>query len=197
MRGCCSRRCASSSAGDIVSGKNLPLLDANNGGSGVEYGDTIAKAHSTFTKLADTVVTGHSTNMTLPELHGIRDVQSASSQTRCGRRRRREERRRRREELDDPSEVPGLHRGPGRRVSRDRAGYLRRNRCDQTGEYTPGRTLRQSETRGVREESRSQKSLTSRTCVGGFLILRSSDFLDSADCRTLPTSTLSFCRSSR
>ena len=31
-------------AGDIFSGKNLPLLDANNGGSGVEIGDTLAKA---------------------------------------------------------------------------------------------------------------------------------------------------------
>ncbi len=55
-------------AGDIVSGKNIPLLDANNGGSGVEIGETIAKAHSAFAKRADTVVTGHSTNMTLPEL---------------------------------------------------------------------------------------------------------------------------------
>ena len=55
-------------AGDIVSGKNLPLLDANNGGSGLEIGDTIAKAHSRFNKLADTVVTGHSVNMTMPEL---------------------------------------------------------------------------------------------------------------------------------
>ena len=55
-------------AGDIVSGKNLPLLDANNGGSGLEIGDTIGKAHSTFSKLADTVVTGHSTNMTMADL---------------------------------------------------------------------------------------------------------------------------------
>jgi glyoxylase-like metal-dependent hydrolase (beta-lactamase superfamily II) len=55
-------------AGDIVSGKNLPLLDANNGGSGLEIGDTIAKAHSTFNTIADTVVTGHSVNMTMPEL---------------------------------------------------------------------------------------------------------------------------------
>jgi len=55
-------------AGDIVSGKNLPLLDANNGGSGLEIGDTIAKAHSTFSKLADTVVTGHSVNMNMTEL---------------------------------------------------------------------------------------------------------------------------------
>lgn len=56
------------SAGDIVSGKNLPLLDANNGGSGVAIGDTIAKAHSTLSKVADTVVTGHSTQMTMPEM---------------------------------------------------------------------------------------------------------------------------------
>jgi len=56
------------SAGDIVSGKNLPLLDANNGGSGLEIGDSIAKAHKKFAKAADTVVTGHSTNLTLPEL---------------------------------------------------------------------------------------------------------------------------------
>ena len=56
------------SAGDIVSGKNLPLLDANNGGSGVAIGDTIAKAHSALSKMADTVVTGHSTQMTMPEV---------------------------------------------------------------------------------------------------------------------------------
>ncbi len=56
------------SAGDIVSGKNLPLLDANNGGSGLEIGDTIGKAHSAFSKLADTVVTGHSVNMNMTEL---------------------------------------------------------------------------------------------------------------------------------
>ncbi len=55
-------------AGDIVSGKNIPLLDANNGGSGLEIGDTIAKAHSAFSKAADTVITGHSVNMTVAEL---------------------------------------------------------------------------------------------------------------------------------
>ena len=56
------------SAGDIVSGKNLPLLDANNGGSGLEIGDSIAKAHSALSKVADTVVTGHAMTMTMPEL---------------------------------------------------------------------------------------------------------------------------------
>lgn len=55
-------------AGDIFSGKNLPLLDANNGGSGVEIGNTLAKAHGALSKSADTVITGHSTQMTMNDL---------------------------------------------------------------------------------------------------------------------------------
>src|SRR5215467_1952966 len=35
-------------AGDIFSGKNLPLLDYNNGGTGVEIGDSLMKAHDTI-----------------------------------------------------------------------------------------------------------------------------------------------------
>jgi len=50
-------------AGDIFSGKNLPLLDTNNGGSGVEIGDTLARAHAGI-KNVDSVITGHSTVMT-------------------------------------------------------------------------------------------------------------------------------------
>ena len=34
-------------AGDIFSGKNIPLLDTNNGGSGILIGDTLAKAART------------------------------------------------------------------------------------------------------------------------------------------------------
>ena len=54
-------------AGDIFSGKNLPLLDANNGGSGVEIGDTLAKAAKNL-KNIDTIITGHSTTMTMADL---------------------------------------------------------------------------------------------------------------------------------
>lgn len=54
-------------AGDIFSGKNLPLLDANNGGSGVEIGDTLAKAADGIKEL-DTIITGHSTQMTVADL---------------------------------------------------------------------------------------------------------------------------------
>src|SRR5213594_3580596 len=35
-------------AGDIFSGKNLPFLDANNGGSGVAIPDSLQKAHDTL-----------------------------------------------------------------------------------------------------------------------------------------------------
>jgi len=54
-------------AGDIFSGKNIPLLDANNGGSGVEIGNTLEKA-SKSVKNIDTIITGHSTTMTMADL---------------------------------------------------------------------------------------------------------------------------------
>jgi hypothetical protein len=54
-------------AGDIFSGKNLPLLDANNGGSGVEIGSSLQKGADTI-KNVDSIVTGHSTVMTPADL---------------------------------------------------------------------------------------------------------------------------------
>src|SRR5580765_975109 len=53
-------------AGDIFSGKLVPLLDSNNGGSGVEIADTLAKAGSI--KDVDQIITGHSTVMTPADL---------------------------------------------------------------------------------------------------------------------------------
>jgi glyoxylase-like metal-dependent hydrolase (beta-lactamase superfamily II) len=54
-------------AGDIFSGKNLPLLDKNNGGSGVEIGKTLKKAADSV-KNVDSIITGHSTVMTVADL---------------------------------------------------------------------------------------------------------------------------------
>jgi cyclase len=54
-------------AGDAFSGKNIPIIDANNGGSGVGYPDTLAKIHSSV-KNVDTIITGHSTQMTMNDL---------------------------------------------------------------------------------------------------------------------------------
>jgi cyclase len=59
-------------AGDIFAGKNLPLLDGNNGGTGLEIGDTLAKAHSGLRNV-DTIVTGHSVQMTMAELKEYSD----------------------------------------------------------------------------------------------------------------------------
>jgi cyclase len=53
-------------AGDVFSGKNLPLLDSNNGGSGVEIADTLEKASNV--KAVDLYITGHSTVMTPADL---------------------------------------------------------------------------------------------------------------------------------
>jgi glyoxylase-like metal-dependent hydrolase (beta-lactamase superfamily II) len=54
-------------AGDMFSGKNPPLLDANNGGSGVEIADSLAKA-ATGIKNVDAIITGHSKTMTWADL---------------------------------------------------------------------------------------------------------------------------------
>jgi cyclase len=54
-------------AGDIFARKGPPLLDGNNGGSGVAIGDTLAKAAAGI-KAVDSVITGHSTLMTWADL---------------------------------------------------------------------------------------------------------------------------------
>ncbi|MEQ1728451.1 MAG: MBL fold metallo-hydrolase [Vicinamibacterales bacterium] len=54
-------------AGDIFSGKVAPLLDANNGGSGLEIGDSLTKAADTV-KNIDTIITGHAGQMTVADL---------------------------------------------------------------------------------------------------------------------------------
>ena len=55
-------------AGDVFAHKAVPPLDANNGGSGIEYPRTIAKALSALTGI-DTVVTGHyPTTLTMADL---------------------------------------------------------------------------------------------------------------------------------
>ena len=50
-------------AGDAFAGKNQPLIDRNNGGSGVAYGETIQKAAGGI-KNVQQVIPGHSTLMT-------------------------------------------------------------------------------------------------------------------------------------
>jgi cyclase len=54
-------------AGDVFSGKVLPLLDANNGGSGVDIGETLTKAADGI-KDIDSIITGHGTVMTPADL---------------------------------------------------------------------------------------------------------------------------------
>jgi glyoxylase-like metal-dependent hydrolase (beta-lactamase superfamily II) len=61
-------------AGDIfASNTGLPILDTNNGGSGVALPDTLMKAHGALSKSADTIITGHSTQMTMNDLRAWAD----------------------------------------------------------------------------------------------------------------------------
>jgi glyoxylase-like metal-dependent hydrolase (beta-lactamase superfamily II) len=49
-------------AGDMFANKAQPLIDGNNGGSGIAYGETIAKAAAGIRNV-DTVITGHNANL--------------------------------------------------------------------------------------------------------------------------------------
>lgn len=64
-------------AGDIFASKALPLLDANNGGSGVAIGDTLAKAADGLAAGVDTIITGHSTQMTVADLRQFAEFNKA------------------------------------------------------------------------------------------------------------------------
>jgi glyoxylase-like metal-dependent hydrolase (beta-lactamase superfamily II) len=56
-------------AGDMFAwNNNLPILDANNGGSALEMPDSLMKAHSALSKSADSIITGHATVMTFDDL---------------------------------------------------------------------------------------------------------------------------------
>ena len=58
--------------GDMFPAKGMPIMDVNNGGSGVEYSATLAKVHSSV-KNVDTIITGHSTQMTMNDLREYAD----------------------------------------------------------------------------------------------------------------------------
>ena len=62
-------------AGDMFAGKNVPLVDTNNGGSVAGYGKTLQAAASTIRDV-DTVITGHSTLMTPADLKEYADFNS-------------------------------------------------------------------------------------------------------------------------
>ena len=54
-------------AGDIFLGQRVPFLDAENGGSGVDLPDTLLDAHANIRGI-DTIITGHSGQMTWDDL---------------------------------------------------------------------------------------------------------------------------------
>ena len=71
---------------DLFPAKDLPIMDANNGGTGVGYADTLTKALAFSEKNADALINGHNmTTSTNADLKGyiqfirnfVRDVQEA------------------------------------------------------------------------------------------------------------------------
>ena len=62
--------------GDAFSGKATPFIDHDNGGSGISYGETIARALAGI-KNVDTIIPGHSTNMTWSDFVEYREFHRA------------------------------------------------------------------------------------------------------------------------
>jgi glyoxylase-like metal-dependent hydrolase (beta-lactamase superfamily II) len=60
-------------AGDTFPNKDLPIVDANNGGSGVEFPDTVSKAAAMANGQVDSVMTGHGGLMTVAEMREFAD----------------------------------------------------------------------------------------------------------------------------
>ena len=63
-RSWCSRRSASMHTGDAFHTRDLPIMDKNNGGSGVEFPATLAKAAAVPN--VDTIINGHNPTTTTP-----------------------------------------------------------------------------------------------------------------------------------
>ena len=63
-------------AGDMFPGKQVPIMDASNGGSGVDYAQTLRNAHATVTGI-DLIITGHATQMTPRDLGEMADFVEA------------------------------------------------------------------------------------------------------------------------
>ena len=110
-------------AGDIFARKGTPLLDTNNGGSGVAYPETLAKAAAGI-KDVETVITGHSAVMTWADLKEFSEF-NQDSWLGAGRREGGQDRRGRRRRIQAAREVPGLHEQSGPREA-ERGRHLRR-----------------------------------------------------------------------
>ena len=100
-------------AGDIFRQGTSPLLDANNGGSGVEIATRSTRRKSVN---IDTVITGHSTTMTMADPR-VCAVQQGLHDRRQAPRRRRGSQPTRRRRLEDSREVPSATRRPPKRAS--------------------------------------------------------------------------------
>jgi glyoxylase-like metal-dependent hydrolase (beta-lactamase superfamily II) len=112
-------------AGDIFSGKNIPGLDAVNGGSGLAIADTLTKAADTI-KNIDSIITGHSSTMTVADLREYAQFnRDFANDVRAGKGRRKVGGGSG-ESVDNPGEICGLCRADSGEAAAERTGPLRR-----------------------------------------------------------------------
>ena len=97
--------------GDAFSAKGAPLIDVNNGGSGVTYPDTIAKAIAGV-KNVETVIPGHSTVMTWQDFVEFGEFTTRVPATVQAAKKRRQDRRPGRRRAGPARQVQGLRDDP-------------------------------------------------------------------------------------
>ena len=121
--------------GDMFAGKNIPFIDTNNGGSGVEYPNTLAKLHDGV-KNVDTIITGHSTQMTMNDLREYAEfMREFVGAVQAGKKAGQTVDQNRRE-LEDPGEVHGVRRTGPAAASRPTSRSCSRNRNRRGGTKT-------------------------------------------------------------
>ena len=117
--------------GDTFPNKGLPIMDKNNGGSGVEYANTIMKAVNGVPNI-DWIINGHTPAQTTPaDMREFAGVRTRFRDARAGREEGGQDAGRRRQGVDEPGQVHRLQRTERRARDGLRAGDFRRNEIDE------------------------------------------------------------------
>ena len=113
-------------AGDAFPNKMVPIMDSNNGGSGVDYPETLRNASAGLTEI-DRVITGHGPVMTPDRPERLRRVRGGLRERCAGGQSSGHIGRRLHRWVGAVGQLCRLHERPGRTADGLRAGYLRRD----------------------------------------------------------------------
>ena len=113
-------------AGDAFPNKMVPIMDSNNGGSVVDYPETLRNASAGLTEI-DRVITGHGPVMTPTDLSDYAEFVAGFRERRAGGESSGHVGRRLHRRVGAVGQLCRLHERPGRTADGLRAGHLRRD----------------------------------------------------------------------